>query len=807
MFNRIGRASLLLSVSILAAVPAMAQTNSSARGDASGSNPAGSTETGESQNMGEIIVTATKRETTVQNTPLSISALGDKSIQNLGATSITQIARQVPGLNFVESDSGRTRVSIRGIQTAGESLVGLYYGETPLTGPSGTSSDPGGTTPNLDLFDVARVEVLRGPQGTLYGSGSMGGTLRVIFKEPNLERYEAATEEQIEGTPGGGVGGYIKLAASVPLITDKLAARVVLYHQQNEGWVSDPVIHEYDLNRAVLQGGRVMLKYKPTDALQFNVMALLQSQKYQGTSQWAPTYGNYVSHQAISSPANDRLQLYNLDSKWDVGFATITMANSYYHWALQQTNDNSNAYKTVINSNAYCGLYENTAPGSLLQLDGGSRQTAATKCTTSITSLNGAVLTPAQQVADYQLYANAQQPVGAYQPRYVRNFTNELRLSSNGHGPFSYTAGVFREDRKDEVDTLVFPGIAATGTMRQPVTDLGSRYVIDTVAQTAEFGEIGYKLFGDRLELTAGARHYHYKKVVSGQQTGYNYFNGQLPTGYVSIDAGADGFVKKFNAAFHVTRAIMFYATASQGFRPGGANITPGVPATNQVYGPDTLWNYEAGLKTQFFDHKVTFNVDGYRIDWSNLQVSVPSTAGNFSFLANVGGARVYGTEAELTVQPVRGLILNGSFNYTDAYLTADQTLPVQAGGTGIVAPSAGKAGQSLPNIPRYTGSAGAEYDWPIFSDFQGFARVDYTYTGREASYFNPAYAGYRQYGNYSLVNARIGIQKDKFGIFLFCNNLLNKEGVNVISYATGVPDYYSTTHPRQIGLNVRASY
>ncbi|UAK25046.1 TonB-dependent receptor [Sphingomonas nostoxanthinifaciens] len=794
---------LFVSASILSlSSPAFAQSGPPASADTSTSG-AGPAELGASDiNNGEIVVTATKRATTVQNTPISITALTDKSLQNLGATQLSQFVAQVPGLNLVQSDSGRQRISIRGIQTAGESTVGLYYGETPLTGPSGTSSDPSGTTPNLNLFDVQRVEVLRGPQGTLYGSGSMGGTLRVIFKDPNLTKFEGASELQAEGTQHGGFGYFVKGMVNAPLVDGVLAGRLVLYRQQDAGYTDDPVIGKTDLNRNVLQGGRAMLEFKPSTNLQINATAILQTQRYGGTSQWTPSAGDYVSLQKIASPAYDKLQVYNLDSKLDIGFGTLTMANSYYRWNIQQTNDNSDNYASVAKSNAYCGLYQNTFSGSLLQKTSPGNTSAAARCTTAVGGVSSA-----QQLADYASYAASLQPIGAYQPRFVRNFTNELRLSSNSRGPLIYTFGIFREDRRDRVDTLVFPGIAGTGEMRQPVTDLGSRFVRDLVTQTAEFGEVSYKLFNSRLELTAGARHYHYDKTVGGANLGYNYFNGQTPSPYSEIKAKADGFVKKFNADFHVTKDIMVYATASQGFRPGGANLTPGVPAANVTYSPDTLWNYEGGVKTQFFDRKVTFNVDGYRIDWSNLQTSVRSTAGNFSFLANVGGARVYGAEVEASVTPLKGLLFNATFNYNHAYLTADQILNVTDAGAGIPPSASGRKGDLLPNVPKMTASAGAEYDWPLFGEFDGLVRLDYTYTGRMQSTLHLTDAAYRVYGSYSLFNARVGIQKGNVGVFLYCSNLFDKIGINVISAVTGVPDYYSTTRPRTVGMNVRTSF
>lgn len=749
--------------------------------------------TGGSEASGEIVVTALRRSSRVQDTPLAITAFSESALQNLGASGIADIARQSPGLNLVSGESGRTRISIRGIQTAGESTVGLYYGETPLTGPSGTSSDPSGVTPNLNLFDVERVEVLRGPQGTLYGSGSMGGTLRVVFKRPDLAEYEGAAEMGGESVKGGGYGYSLKGVINAPLIQDILGARLVLYRQQHAGYVDDPAINLTNLNRSVLEGARFQLGFKPTSTLQMNFMTIVQTQKFDGTSLWAPTIGDFVSEQRVSSPAYDKLQLYALETNWETGIGTVSLSNSFYRWDVRQTNDNSDNYESIAASNRYCGLFQNQYEGSLLQQTSPGSVLDSSACETGT-----AGLTSDQLRADYQAWAAAQQPVGNYQPRFVRNYVNELRLSSTGNGRLGYTLGVFREDRDDRVDTLVFAGVPETGEMQRPVTDLGSRYVTDKVKQTAVYGELSYRFF-ERLTLTAGLRYYDYKKTVGGENLGYNFFNGQTPQPYREVTANADGFIRKFNADFKITPDVMFYATASQGFRPGGANLTPGIPDSAQTYAADSLWNYEAGFKTQWFNRKLTFNIDAYRIDWNNLQTAVRATYGNFSYIGNVGSARIEGIEVEANTTPIQGLHLNASFHYLYPRLTADQVSAEVA--------ASGLKGDILPLIPRTTASASAEYNFPVFADFSGLVRADWTYTGKMTSQIRETHAYYREFGKFSIVNLRAGVTNDNVGLFIYVRNLFDKIGVTSISSATGVPDYWATTTPRTVGVTLMSNF
>jgi outer membrane receptor protein involved in Fe transport len=742
---------------------------------------------------GDIVVTALKRETRVQDTPLAITAIGGTMLANMGASSVADVARSVPSLNLLASESGRTRISIRGIQTAGEATVGVYFGEIPLVGPAGTTSDPSGSTPNLNLFDTERLEVLRGPQGTLYGSGSMGGTLRVLFKQANLKDYEGAADASVETTKGGGTGYSIKGAVNVPLIKDVLGARLVLYRQRTGGFVDDPTIHKYNINNTITTGGRLMLGFQPTSKLHINFMGIIQDQKTGGTSLWAPSVGQFTSGLAISTPATDKQRIFSLDTKWQTPIGTISMANGYYRWDVQQTNDNTDNYSSVAASYRYCGSFQNTYAGSLLQSSNPGTTTASTTCAS-----NAGTTTSAQLRANYLNWAKAQTPIGAYQPRWVENLTNELRLNSDGHGRLNYTLGAFFENRKDRVDTLVFAGVAGTGEIRQPVTDLGSRFVRDVINQSAQFGELSYNPF-DPLTVTVGLRHYHYNKTVGGANLGYNYFNGQTPSAYTEVPANADGFIQKYNVEYKINRNFMAYGTASQGFRPGGANLTPGIPASAQSYQADSLWNYELGLKTQWFDRKLTFNIDAYRIDWKNMQTSVSATYGNFSYISNVGAARIEGVEAEISGTPMRGLFLNGAASILYPRLTQDQ---ISAEVT-----AAGRVGNILTGIPRATASAGAEYSWALSGALKGMIRADYNYTGKMTTQLNPTNALYRTYGRYSQVNLRAGIENDRFGAYVYVRNLFDASGVSYYSAVSGVPDYILTTTPRTIGVNLRGKF
>jgi iron complex outermembrane receptor protein len=722
-----------------------------------------------SQEIGEVVVTALKHSSTVQATPLAITALTDQSLTKMGASTVADFVRSVPGLNLISSDSGRTRISIRGIQTAGESTVGLYYGETPLTGPAGTTSDPSGATPNLNLFDVQRIEVLRGPQGTLYGSGSMGGTLRVIFNQADTTKYSGATELGANTVENGGAGYTAKGMVNVPLVDDKLGVRVIAYQEDRGGYVDSIKLHRNNINNGQLKGGRLMLNFTPFTDFSVTGMAVVQAQDIGDTSQWRTSLGPYKTDVPVAQPFHDLLNLYNLTGRYDLHWATLTATASYYKWNVQSTNDNTTTYAATINKGTYCTLY--------------FHQTA--NCTAS-------------QLTAYKTFGLSNLPIAAFQPRFVENKTLEARLSSEGSGPIGYTIGVFNEDRNDRVDTHVNPADPITGMITIPNVDLGSRYITDIVKQTAEFGELTYTPWTP-LTFTVGARHYAYQKTVGGQFLGYNYYNGQTPSPFQATGADASGWVQKYNVNYKVTRDIMFYAQATQGFRPGGANNIPDLPASLHTYQPDSLWNYESGVKTSWFNRRLTVNADVYEVVWNNLQTSVQTPNGSFSFISNVGKAQIDGFELETAANPISGLSLTATYSRINARLTADQISDI--------ATASGKNGDKLTLIPDQTASASAEYDWPAFGEVNGLVRADIDYTGRMSTQFRPTNSIYRVVGNYSSLNLRTGLQGNDWTAAIYVNNVLDRVGVTTISASTSSPDYSVSIPPRTVGVSLTKKF
>jgi outer membrane receptor protein involved in Fe transport len=265
----------------------------------------------------EIVVTALKRSTTLQTTPMAISAVTGDSLEKLGATGLADYFRQVPGVNLTQGQLGQSRVTIRGVQGSGEATTGLYYDETPVTGPSGTTQDPGNNAADLNLFDVERVEVLRGPQGTLYGGGSMGGTLRVIYNKPNSQDFGAAIEAQASDTKGGSAGSYLKAMGNIPLIQGKLAARITAYTEDRPGYVDNVKLKTKDVNDSRSSGYRAMLGFTPTDDLSLTATKVHQSTSADDMEGWYQRVGKYETDSTVKLPLNTQMDLTSLTGKWN----------------------------------------------------------------------------------------------------------------------------------------------------------------------------------------------------------------------------------------------------------------------------------------------------------------------------------------------------------------------------------------------------------------------------------------------------------------------------------------------------------
>lgn len=710
---------------------------------------------------GDIVVTALKRSTTVQTTPIAITAVTGEQLAAKGITDTYALAQTSPGLVVREGSLSGARLTIRNIRAAGEPTVGLYFDETAVPGSAGVNSDAGGTTPDLRLFDVDRVEVLRGPQGTLYGSSSMAGAVRLIFAKPDLGDLSAKFAGQMSTTQGGEPAFQNQAAINVPVIGDVLGIRAVGFYQLRPGYVDNVRLGQQDVNTQRSSGGRLMVRLRPASNLTIDAMAYLQNSEG-ALNDYKLSLGAYRQAYEAQQPLSDKFQLFSGTATWDVGPVTLVGTGSHAYRNFNYSYDFSDFFRT-FGANYPVGSTLNTA-------------------------------------------FNAQAPSVANSPQVTRSDSAELRVSGNGSGPLQYTLGFFYSNRNGAFDSNIVRASPFDGQLL-PIgasTLLGQRVITDQLKQTAGYGEVTYAVT-DALSLTGGLRYFDYDRRVTGRVTVPNAFVGFAATPATSQSTSEHGWLYKANASYKVAGDMMFYATAASGQRPGGVNQNVSLPADLQQYRSDHLWNYELGMKSQFFDRALTLNVDVFQIDWDDMQTSgtLPNT--NFAFIANAGRARARGVEVETTLIPYRGLQFQLSGSYIDAKLRENQS------NQSLLA--SGLKGDAIPSVPKTTLQGSAQYGWAIGSTLKANLRGDAYYNSSSWTEFRHTSEFQRRLPAYTLVSLRAGIgaADDNWTASLFVRNLLDDR--SVVSKLSG--NVYGSLNnvraisnvPRTIGIDLTKNF
>ncbi|HEY9236322.1 MULTISPECIES: TonB-dependent receptor [Phenylobacterium] len=721
----------------------------------------------------EVIVTALKRATNLQDTPIAISAVTSETIANSGVQSIADLGATVPGLTFVNSGPSFSRVVIRGINAAGEPTVGVYYDETPVTGSIGAGNNAGGSTPELRLFDVDRVEVLRGPQGTLYGAGSMGGTLRTIYKKPTYE-FEAAADGSLSKTEGAGDWNYeAQGMVNIPLAQDKAALRVVGFYRNQAGYIDNTFLNIKDINETETYGGRALLRVEPTENFTLDFAAYINRTDAESPS-WYPDLGEFKSDSRTQQPLTDDLDLYSVTGNLDLGVITAVGSFSYMKRELVSTQD-------------------------VTQFIEGFRTPARCQALS-----NKGAPCDAGQLSSYYAYVDTQHPAALNPQQDMDTYTAELRFTSNYEAPIQWTLGGFFSDRKTSVWNPQVGADPVTGALLRPEVVMTGRNIDDTLKQYAGFGELTFDVT-DKLNLTAGARYFKYSKDIIGETLVGSLLVGAVVTPPTRVESEEKGWMFRFNGSYQFTPDIMAYAEASQGYRPGGANQVLGLPGNLTPYESDQLWNYELGVKTAFWNRRATLNADIFQIDWSDMQVRVLTPNGAFSYIGNAGKARIRGIEAEGAVNPITGLSITGNFSLMEAELTQDQP------GAGGAIPNAGLKGDRIPYVPKFQAGAAVQYVWPVAEGLNGFSRLDVNHVGSSWNELRTSYVYARKLKAYELVNARVGVEADNgdWGAYLFVTNLFNDEAIlSKTAGATSVGrTYVFSAQPRTIGVNLRKAF
>lgn len=750
--------------------------------------------------ISEVVVTARKRgDERLQEIPTAISAFSEETLRNMGVNEFADFAYQVPGLTFNDTGNGEKRYILRGVQSAGQEQVAVYYDEVPATGVQSSSGDSGSQTPDLALVDLERIEVLKGPQGTTFGANSQTGVVRFIVKKPVLDAVEGdlrvGGESLRDGDPGATASGTFNL----PLIDGQLALRTTAYYEKRGGYVDNVRLGNENINSSQTTGGRVMLRYRPVESATIDAMVWLQKRDVDGASGYHPYDTFHVGGDPNDPGVKDRVPTFAF-------FDTGTFNNGDYV-ETRRPDDQAIYSLTWTQDLSWATL---TAAGSLYKRDFGFFRDN----TWAVISLNvgppGATACFSGPCVRPDLF-----PELTDQTQDMDQRTGEVRLNSTGDGPLSWLGGVFYRKRASDfrsVSPIVDPATGLPFPVTGPPAGFSAlpgagiegcqpcalaRFNTRDIEESAVFGEVSYKLF-DSWEVMAGLRQF----TAEQKDAGFYRFQFPLFGGLPPPDNRhfkEDRLIKKFQLSYRPNRDVTVFALASEGFRLGGTN-QPNIAAVPPGYEADSLWNYEVGVKSAWLDGRLIVNSSAFLIDWDNIQVSGRDPTGSFAFIGNAGAAEVQGLEIETFYQPGRSLNLSAGLSWLPKReLTEDQVNAT------VAAP--GRKGDNLPRIPEITANFSVQYERSLeaLPNWSAWVRGDWSYHGKSHTELRPTATTDRTQENYDITNIRLGARKDDSGldVALYVNNVFDIQGDVFLVGATATPTVKYTNMPRTIGVEL----
>ena len=787
------RTALMLSsaLALLAATPAFAQDDAkpaNAASEPATTSREGSGAEAPSGQREDIIVTAQRREQTLIEVPQSISVVSGQALENLQAKSFADYANLVPGLNVTQDFPGQSRLILRGINTGSVgSTVAVYVDDVPF-GQSGSLANGAILAGDFDTFDIARIEVLRGPQGTLYGANSLGGVLKYVTNAPSTERVEVRAQGGVETSKRGETGYVGNAMVNLPL-GDVLAVRASGYYHRTPGTVDRIGLAGTDVDRADSYGGRGTLLFKPTDTLSVKLFGVLQNIDVDSPSAFdanpltlrpvnsvtgLPSGKRQLRYERYPEFHNINYRLYNGTIDFDAGFATLTSITSY---ATQRQNQISDISTTGTRGTA--GAIYGGVGGGAANVGLAFRNNASLKKFTQEVRL----VTPTSDLFDFVL--------GAY-------YTRETTMLGQEFLPFNFTTTAL----------IPTPATFAGLTFNRFVfADINAHY-----RELAAYAS-GTLHLGERFDLTLGGR-YSDNKQDSFQQV------IQLGGGTPVSGRSQEGvFTYSVAPRFAINDRTAIYARVAKGYRPGGPNFIPAGagPTFPREFNSDTLVSYEAGLKAETADRSFGVDLSGFYVDWDNILITTSATVGAQVVGINGNGqkARTYGGEGTITLRPTAGFEVSANAAYTRAYLRGDTVTP---GGLNL---TGGLNNDELPFVPRWSGTVSADYRWEM-GDLGLYVGGDVHLQDDQKGGFSAAYRAafgrQLELDGYSTVNLRAGADIGQFTLQLYARNLFDEQGViNASGYpfsvpaalgGTAVPLIRATTiRPRTLGAVVGVKF
>lgn len=570
-----------------------------------------------SEQSNEIVVTAQKRSERLKDVPAAVTAITSAVLQETAATKLDDYVARIPGLVVSQGGGANASIqlSIRGITTGtgGNPTVGIYIDDSPF----GASSGYGGyTVPDLDPQDLARVEVLRGPQGTLYGAGSLGGLLKYVTADPDPTRFFGRVQVDGSTIDGGGDGYSIRGAVNIP-ISEELALRVSGYNRRDPGYIDNVLTGETNINNVRYYGGRASLGWTNGD-WKVRLSALYQRSKGSApivdydSFTFQPFFGDLKQSRARDTTSvKQAIGAYSLHIEGDLGFATLTSASAY-----NQQNMGFNLDYSPFLAAQLAPLFEIPTLG-----------------------------------------------FRAYSPVDIEKYTQELRLTSHSTNILSWQLGLFYTRESQKAASDVIPIDSLTGATIDGLPQILNAALDAKFREVAVFGNVTYR-FSDAFDVTAGLRYSENKQRSLASYAGLPYPGGVN----VNVRSNDNAVTFLINPRLRLNENTMIYARVASGFRPGGPNsVSANLP---QSFAPDKVTDYELGLKSDLLDRTLSLELSAFWIDWNNIQIQRVDPLG--SYLDNGPSAVSKGFEASISLRPVSGLDLYGNVAHARARLTED---------------------------------------------------------------------------------------------------------------------------------------
>jgi len=695
--------------------------------------------------LNEIVVTAQKRSERLQEVPVPVTALDAVALVDNNLLRLEDYYADIPGLSMAPSDlRGGPILTIRGITTGSQlnPTVGVTVDDVPYG--SSTSLGGGFTVPDFDPSDLGQIEVLRGPQGTLYGADSIGGLIKFVTVDPSTQGWSGRLQADVSSVYNGNAPGYaVRGAVNAPL-SDTLALRASAYTRIDPGYIDDPVLRENGVNRVSASGGRLSVLWRPGPDLSVKLSAMLQHNTASGLP--------YVTIQP--------------------GLGDLQQS------ALRNTGAYSKEFGIYTASvSAHVGPFNVTSVSGY-----------------SVNSIYDSLdLTPA--LASFTLASYGVPGTGSVEHNKTSKFSEELRATTQFGPHFDWLIGIFYTHENSQ-----FTGdIRAVDPAGIPIATEIFEDFPTNFTEYAAFTDLTVH-FTEQFDVQLGGRESHNRQTYNETDTGpfVALFDGVTSTTDVfpEVNSSANAFTYLVTPRYRLSPDLMLYARLASGYRAGGPNAPPG-PGVPTEYAPDKTENYELGAKGDVLQHRLSFDASLYYIDWRDIQVLEVEPINGLGYIANAGRAKSQGVELSLEAHPIEGLKVAGWVAWNDAVLK-DPFPPNSQ--------DFGNAGDRLPYSSRFSANASAQDEFPLAASVRGFVGASVAYVGERVGIFTGSPA--RQvFPAYARTDLHAGAHFEEWTVNLFLNNATDRRGLLSGGLGTTDPNTFTFIQPRTVGLSVTRQF